>query len=72
MTDTEWAAIRLPLTGWLRGRGGRPEGYWHRTMLNAVRYLVDNGILTAALPFNERVRSADPERHGIQAQLAPA
>jgi len=34
--------LRVP--GWLAGRGGRPEGYCHRQMIDAVRYLVDNGI----------------------------
>ncbi|MGG2460529.1 IS5 family transposase [Streptomyces sp. RGM 3693] len=52
MTDAEWAAIRplLPVPGWMRGRGGRPEAYCHRTMLDAVRYLVDNGIKWRAMP----------------------
>jgi hypothetical protein len=45
MTDLEWAQVRslLPVPGWLCGRGGRPEGYRHRAMLDAIRYLVDNG-----------------------------
>lgn len=29
----------LPVPGWLSGRGGRPEGYCHRQMIDAVRYL---------------------------------
>lgn len=46
MSDAEWALMRelLPIPGWLAGRGGRPEGYYHRQMTDAVRYLVDNGI----------------------------
>jgi hypothetical protein len=46
MTDREWTAVRplLPVPGWLRGRGGRPEAYCHRAVLDAIRYLVDNGI----------------------------
>ncbi|MFJ9712108.1 transposase [Streptomyces sp. NPDC101234] len=46
MSDAEWALVRdlLPVPGWLAGRGGRPEGYCHRQMIDAVRYLVDNGI----------------------------
>lgn len=46
MTDTEWARIRplLPVPAWLEGRGGKPEGYCHRQILDAIRYLVDNGI----------------------------
>ncbi|WP_392969456.1 transposase [Streptomyces sp. LN245] len=31
-------------------RGGRPEGYCHRQMIDAVRYLVDNGIKWRAMP----------------------
>ncbi|MEU2866850.1 transposase [Streptomyces mirabilis] len=43
MTDAEWAAVRplLPVPGWMRGRGGRPEAYCHRAVLDAIRYLID-------------------------------
>ncbi|MGX1117264.1 transposase [Streptomyces ambofaciens] len=52
MTDAEWVVVRplLPVPGWLRGRGGRPEAYCHRAMLDAIRYLVDNGIKWRAMP----------------------
>ncbi|MCX4803215.1 MULTISPECIES: transposase [Streptomyces] len=52
MTDEEWSAVRplLPVPGWLRGRGGQPEAYCHRAMLDAIRYLVDNGIKWRAMP----------------------
>ncbi|WP_245697094.1 transposase [Streptomyces phaeochromogenes] len=52
MSDAEWALMRelLPVPGWLAGRGGRPEGYCHRQMIDAVRYLVDNGIKWRAMP----------------------
>ena len=52
MTDAEWAVVRplLPVPGWMRGRGGQPEAYCHRAMLDAVRYLVDNGIKWRAMP----------------------
>jgi len=52
MTDTEWAAVRplLPVPGWMRGRGGQPEAYCHRAILDAIRYLVDNGIKWRAMP----------------------
>lgn len=52
MTDAEWALIRplLPVSAWLEGRGGQPEGYCHRQMLDAIRYLVDNGCKWRALP----------------------
>jgi hypothetical protein len=45
MTDAEWAAIRplLPVPAWLQGRGRQPEGYCHRQMLDAIRYLVAGG-----------------------------
>jgi hypothetical protein len=33
----------MPVPGWLEGRGGQPEGYCHRQMIDAVRYLNDNG-----------------------------
>ncbi|MFE5514018.1 IS5 family transposase [Streptomyces sp. NPDC056529] len=61
MTDVEWAEVRsaLPVPGWLEGGGGQPEGYCHRQMIDAVRYLVDNGIkwraMPADLPFWGRV-----------------
>ncbi|MBK3647943.1 IS5 family transposase [Streptomyces sp. MBT33] len=52
MTDAEWALVRplLPVPGWLRGRGGQPEAYCHRAILDAIRYLVDNGIKWRAMP----------------------
>jgi transposase len=40
----------LPVPGWLRGRGGQSEAYCHRSILDAVRYLVDNGIKWRAMP----------------------
>jgi transposase len=52
MTDAEWATIRplLPTPSWLEGRGGQPEGYCHRQMLDAIRYLVAGGISWRAMP----------------------
>ncbi|WP_435271366.1 IS5 family transposase [Streptomyces sp. 1222.5] len=52
MSDAEWAVVKNlpPVPGWLAGRGGRPEGYCHRQMIDAVRYLVDNGIKWRAMP----------------------
>lgn len=46
MTDAEWAAVRplLPVPAWFQGRGGRPEGYCHRQLLDAICYLVVGGI----------------------------
>ena len=36
MTEAEWAAVRplLPVPGWMRGRGGQPEAYCHRAILD--------------------------------------
>ncbi|GLW59628.1 transposase [Kitasatospora phosalacinea] len=52
MSEAEWAVVRplLPVPGWLRGRGGQPESYCHRAMLDAIRYLVDNGVKWRAMP----------------------
>jgi transposase len=52
MSESEWQVLRplLPVPGWLQGQGGRPEGYCHRVMLDAVRYVVDNGVKWVNLP----------------------
>lgn len=52
LSDAEWALVRplLPVPAWMNGRGGRPEGYCHRQMIDAVRYLVAEGVRWAALP----------------------
>lgn len=52
MTDTEWQVVRasLPIPARLQGRGGRPEGYCHRVMSDAVRHVVDNRVKRANLP----------------------
>ncbi|ADI11759.1 Tn5741 family transposase [Streptomyces bingchenggensis BCW-1] len=52
MTDAEWRVVRevMPVPTWLEGRGGQPEGYCHRQMLDAVRYVTDNGVKWRALP----------------------
>lgn len=52
MSDAEWQVVRgvLPVPAWLEGRGGKPEGYCHRQMLDAVRYVVDNGIKWRSIP----------------------
>lgn len=54
LTDAQWQEIRplLPVPAWLEGRGGRPEGYCHRVMLDAVFYVVDNGIKWRNLPVD--------------------
>jgi transposase len=52
MSDTEWAVVRaaFPVPAWMNGRGGQPEGYCHRQMLDAVRYLVAGGITWRSMP----------------------
>ncbi|MEU5304215.1 transposase [Streptomyces noursei] len=52
MTDAEWVAVRpmVPVPAWLQGRGGRPEGYCHRQLLDVIGYLVAGGISWRALP----------------------
>ncbi|MEU3921453.1 transposase [Streptomyces sp. NPDC029004] len=52
MSDAEWEVVRdaLPVPGWLEGRGGQPEGYCHRQMLDDVPYLVAGGITWRAMP----------------------
>ncbi|WP_328473913.1 transposase [Streptomyces sp. NBC_00448] len=42
----------MPVPAWLLKRGGRPEAFCHREMLDAVRYLVDNGVKWTALPVD--------------------
>jgi transposase len=52
LTDAEWAVLepRLPPQACDTPAGGRPERHDRRTMLNAVFYLVDNGIKWRAMP----------------------
>lgn len=51
-TDAQWALLDplLPDPTWLAGRGGRPETHCRRQIVDAVFYLVDNGIKWRALP----------------------
>jgi transposase len=42
----------MPVPAWLEGRGGRPEGHCHREMIDAVRYVVDNGGKWRAIPVD--------------------
>ncbi|MEV0016979.1 transposase [Streptomyces tendae] len=52
MSEAEWGVVRdaMPVPGWLEGRGGQPEAYCHRQMVDAVRYLVAGGITWRAMP----------------------
>ncbi|MFI9780531.1 IS5 family transposase [Streptomyces sp. NPDC051956] len=52
MSDAEWVVVRtaLPVPAWMDGRGGRPECYCHRQLIDAIRYLVDNGVKWRNMP----------------------
>ncbi|GAA2067886.1 IS5 family transposase [Catenulispora yoronensis] len=52
LTDAQWAQVLplVPVPAWMGGRGGRPEGYCHRIMIDAMLYVVDNGIKWRAMP----------------------
>ena len=51
-TDAQWAVIDplLPDPAWLAGQGGRPEVHCRRAIVDAIFYVVDNGIKWRALP----------------------
>ncbi|MCP3820399.1 transposase [Streptomyces sp. A3M-1-3] len=51
MTDAEWEAVGglLPVPACLNGKGGQPEGYCHRQMIDAIRCLVAGGITWRAM-----------------------
>src|SRR4051812_41836893 len=51
-TVAEWALIEplLPLPACQTKTGGRPEKWPRRDIVDAIRYLVDNGVKWRALP----------------------
>jgi transposase len=51
-TDAQWAVIDrlLPDPAWLAGKGGRLEVHCRRAVVDAIFYLVGNGITWQALP----------------------
>jgi transposase len=53
-TDAHWAVIDplLPDPAWLTGKGGRREVHCRRVIVDAIFYLVDNGIKWRALPVD--------------------
>lgn len=53
-TDAEWAVLvpLLPWPAWLDGAGGHPEKYCRRQVLDAIAYVVDNGIKWRNLPVD--------------------
>ena len=52
LTDDQWSVITplIPGPAWIPRRGGRPEGYSHREMIDAMLYVDDNSIKSRALP----------------------
>jgi transposase len=52
VTDAQWAVLDslLPDPAWLAGRGGRREKHCRRMIVDAILYVVDNGIKWRALP----------------------
>ncbi|MEV7782430.1 IS5 family transposase [Kitasatospora sp. NPDC088351] len=52
MSDAEWLVTEplLPLAAWRWGKGGRPEERCRRVIVDAIRYVVDNGCKWRALP----------------------
>jgi transposase len=53
-TDAQWAVIDplLPDPAWLAGKGGRREVHCRRAIVDAIFYVVDNGIKWRALPVD--------------------
>jgi len=53
LTDAEWAIVRplLPVPAWLNGRGGRPEGYCHRQMVDQCHEVKGLPRIKALLPL---------------------
>lgn len=53
-TDAQWRLIDplLPDPAWLGGQGGRREAHCRRAIVDAIFYLVDNGIKWRALPVD--------------------
>jgi transposase len=52
LTDRQWEQLEplLPVMLCDTELGGRPEKHWRRTMIDAVFYVLDNGIKWRALP----------------------
>ena len=80
MTDGQWALLAplLPAAGSTGGRGGRPERWDRRLVLDAIFYLVCGGIAWRALPADshapDRLRPVPPvdPRAGVVPDLRSA
>lgn len=69
MSDAEWAVVReaMPVPAWMNGKGGQPEGYCHRQMLDAMRYPVAGGSGPGQLLRLARCGPRGGEQEGVQA-----
>ena len=54
MSDAEWQVIEptLPVPAWKGGKGGRPAERCRRDIVDAIRYLVKEGIQWRAMPVD--------------------
>ena len=54
MSDAEWAVTEptLPVPGWKKGKGRRPAQWCRRNIVDAIRYLVKEGIQWRAMPID--------------------
>jgi len=54
MSDAEWAVTEpaLPVPAWKQGKGGRPAEWCRRDIVDAIRYLVKEGIQWRAMPVD--------------------
>ena len=52
MSEAEWQVIEptLPPPAWKAGKGGRPAEHCRRDIVDAIRYLVKEGIQWRAMP----------------------
>ena len=52
MSDAEWQVVEatLPAPAWKAGKGRRPAQYCRRDVIDAIRYLVKEGIQWRAMP----------------------
>ncbi len=68
MSEGEWAVTEptLPGPAWQQGRGGRPATHCRRDVVDALRYLVKEGIQWRAMPadFLSDTYRAGTSRHG--------
>jgi hypothetical protein len=65
MSDAEWAVTEpaLPGPAWKQGRGGRPAEQWRRDIVDAIRYLVKEGIQWRAMPADFPAILGSKPRH---------